>query len=446
MIDPLFYSIAGKKPSQTVDVVLQGWRDSSFVPDPIKVSIDYTLSASKEGNYPGVDYYKMAGYFDSGMRYTTLSEIVTYSKSVTDFFQRQELQRELISAINVAQSTNELQSLVSKAAESNKVQQGDFSRFKPKTFKEIAESPHTEGLKTGIGPLDEVTNGLQEHSMAFIAAYTAGGKSTCANSIAFKNAMLGKKSAIISLEMAPDIVWMYLRARYMVEVKGLQVTSTDFLHRKITKELGKKIESFEEDFQKDIVSNILITDSSVIPKDVAMSSSAIVQLYSSFDQELCGLHCVVHDHIGQYERLYPECGNTIIKQITDATVRFKTKAGHGVVSLCPCQVNREGYKRAQRRNGIFDEAAVADLNEIERSAVYLIFLFTPQELAMMQETKVSMVKHRLGPPMPEPVNVAFLPAICTVGSTVEMISYSDDFSDLGSDFGGMDFGSMGDVL
>ena len=152
-----------------------------------------------------------------------------------------------------------------------------------------------------------------------------------------------------------------------------------------------------------------------------------------------GLDLVVHDHIGQYERLFENKGNTIIKLILDATVLYRNGNGVGVVSGFACQANREGKKRADRNGGLYDKSAVSDLNECERASAYLVFLYTPPDRIIVQETVVSMAKHRFGSILSEPTPVAFVPSVCTVGSTVEQISYSDDFSEMAGD--SFDFGS-----
>ena len=74
----------------------------------------------------------------------------------------------------------------------------------------------------------------------------------------------------------------------------------------------------------------------------------------------------------------------------------------------------------------------------------MIFLYTPDDRKLAQETLVTMAKHRLGSVLPEPTPVAFLPSVCIVGSNVEQISYDGDLGALGGDFGDFSSGDFGD--
>lgn len=235
---------------------------------------------------------------------------------------------------------------------------------------------------------------------------------------------------------------MMFQARWLYEVHNLQVTSTDLIQKKLTKEMLAKVKSLESEYTEEFASNIIVCDSSVLPKGINKSSSVWVLLFKSWERKLKGLDLVAHDHIGQYDRLFPEEGNNIIKMITDATVVYKNKEGAKIVSLFACQCNRDGLKRATKRNGVYDITAISDLNEVERASAYIVFLYTPEDKAISQETVVTLAKHRLGAILSEPTPVAFIPSVSTVGSTVEQISYNDDISSFGDEFG--DFGGSGD--
>ena len=261
-------------------------------------------------------------------------------------------------------------------------------------------------------------------------------------SIIFRNAKKGKKCVYLSLEMPKEQVWMMFQARWLYEVHNLQVTSTDLIQKKLTKEMLAKVKSLEAEYTEEFASNIIVCDSSVLPKGINKSSSVWVLLFKSWERKLKGLDLVAHDHIGQYDRLFPEEGNNIIKMITDATVVYKNKEGAKIVSLFACQCNRDGLKRATKRNGVYDITAISDLNEVERASAYIVFLYTPEDKAISQETVVTLAKHRLGAILSEPTPVAFIPSVSTVGSTVEQISYNDDISSFGDEFG--DFGGSGD--
>ena len=92
------------------------------------------------------------------------------------------------------------------------------------------------------------------------------------------------------------------------------------------------------------------------------------------------------------------------------------------------QTNRQGLQRAQRRNGKYDLQAISDLNEVERSSFYCIFMYTSDDMKLLQETKIMLLKHRLGALVTEPVSISFNPAVFVVGETVETVSFLGNLS------------------
>lgn len=442
MIEVFFFSIAGKKAVAEVTAQLQDWYSSEYVPKVYKESIKYTLEIVTKGEqYPSSDYYSL--YFtDSGLKYSTKAEILNYADLCTDYYKRLFLSEELTSCINQAKTYPELQALVSQSVETSKTVTEDFTEYSPALYTEILQTPYAEGIKTGISAIDSLTNGFQPTTVATLGGYAGEGKSLTALSIIYKNALQGKKCVYLSLEMAPVLIWEMLEARFMYEAKGLQITTTDLIQRKLTKENVEKLAEFEEEFRERVVSNVLVVDTGCLTKECAKSTLFWKRLYQRFDAYLNGLDLVVHDHVGQYDRLYPDLGNIVLKMISDCTVTFRNSQGVGVCTLWCCQANREGWKRALRNNGLYDKSAVADLNAIERESSYLMFVCTPPDKLIVQETIVCMPKHRLGAPLTEPVPVSFIPSVVMVGSTVEQISYTEDFSDMGAEFG--DFSVTGE--
>ena len=96
----------------------------------------------------------------------------------------------------------------------------------------------------------------------------------------------------------------------------------------------------------------------------------------------------------------------------------------------------QGESRARKRGGVYDIQAISDLNEVERTSTYIIFMYTSDDMKVMQETKVTLAKHRLGTVIPEPIVTTFNPSIITVGASVETVSMTDeDFNGLDLDLG-----------
>lgn len=60
-------------------------------------------------------------------------------------------------------------------------------------------------------------------------------------------------------------------------------------------------------------------------------------------------------------------------------------------------------------------------------------------MKIVQETQLTLNKHRLGATVLEPVVTAFNPAVITVGSEVENISVDGDFDSFDDSFGDDEF-------
>lgn len=426
MIDVFYFSIAGKKTNQLIDDLVQSFIDDTYTPSTDKKLLLHTLEVSKNGNYPSKDYY-LQFYKESAFSYNSLSEIVTYTNKVKDFYKLQSLNRQLVSAMNDSDSSQELLSRVESLTVNVSVSdENSLDEFKPILYSDSLDKPLEEGIMCGVSEIDTVTNGFQPGSIATIAAFTGHGKSTFINSILFKTAMLGKKCVLISLELSPQLVWPMIQARYLYQMKGLNVSSQDLLFHKLTSDIERKVNEFDSDFRNEVCSNLLIVDESVLNKQIVSNFRSLSKLFRTFEKQLGGLDFVALDHVGQLELLFPTMGNQILKNLQSVAKTFKNTKGLHVSMVWACQCNREGNKRANRRDGVYDLQAISDLNEVERSSSYVIFMYTSDDMKIVQETKITLSKHRLGSVLTEPIVTTFNPSISTIGSTIEKIQMSED--------------------
>ena len=181
-------------------------------------------------------------------------------------------------------------------------------------------------------------------------------------------------------------------------------------------------------FNEWVKPRLKIVDEALLSKQFISDYQFIKVVYADLAEKLGGrLDLVVYDHVGQIELMHPEKGNATLRNITSAGKSFMNSDGSFPVTLWACQTNRTGYERALRRQGKYDLLAIGDLNEVERSSSYVIFLFKENE-AVVQELKITMAKHRFGALIPEPVSVAFNPAVYTVGAEFGSSSGAGAFS------------------
>lgn len=441
----ILYSIANRATNSSINVAIAKLLSNDNTPKRDRDLLQYTYDASEHGHYPSPEYY--ASFIsDDGKRYGGLSDTLMAIAQLEEFYNRSALERSLVAAINEGTTTEDLvaSALTAIQSVSIAVSKSSEDRFRKTTYGEICEKPYEVGMMTGISDLDAVTNGLQRTCVGSICAFTGHGKTQTWISIMYKNAREGKKVVMISLEMAPELVYCMLEARYMSEEKGMNISSDDLIYRKLQGDDLARLKSFEGDYKRDVLDNLLVVDSSEFPQSVALNPTLICQLYTELEGMLGGLDMVIYDHVNQFNNLFPDLGNRVIKMVTDACVRWRSKEGIGLFTGFAVQCNRQGLTRASRNNGVYDILAISDLNEIERASTYCIFLYTDDDLKQQQETKVTMLKHRLGGVITEPIVTPFVPSISLVGSSVELMSYEDNFDPSsvmsGSvDFSGVDF-------
>ena len=185
-------------------------------------------------------------------------------------------------------------------------------------------------------------------------------------------------------------------------------------------------------FKEMMKSYLLIWDESKLSKKIMFSDRLLKQLYKKAETKLGGLDFVVWDHVTQFDLMYEGEGNRCIKTIQMVTKTYKNQNNMPLMTGFAVQANREGWKRASKRDGRYDLTAISDNNEVERSSSYVLFLFTSEDMRLTQETKVTMAKNRLGQILVEPVVTTFNPAVLVVGDLISKVEYQDDFTDFGT--------------
>lgn len=426
MIEGFFFSIAGKKTNQTIDDLILQFLESSFISKNAKKILKHCQSVAANGNYPSKDYFSQF-YEDSGISMKSLAEIKLYCQKALDFYHVQETQRSITSILNESTNYQDLSAKLSSLLDSAPQQEADFlDDYQPITFSTYADKPKTQGFSSCIPEVDACTNGFQPGTLGAICGFTGQGKSTYAVSFTFKNIREGKKCVFLSLEMSPELIWPQFEARYLFEVKGVQVSTQELSQRKLSSDIIEQIKKYDNDFKNDIANNLIILDEGAISKSIMLDYKSFSRLIRQVEQKLGCVDFLVIDHVGQFELLYEDCGNRIIKQLQSFTKTYTNTKGERPFTLLAVQANREGYKRATKRQGTYDVTAISDLNETERSCSYLLFIYASDEMKVVQECKMQLLKDRLGPTMPEPVTTSFNPSICTVGSTIEKVEIDTD--------------------
>lgn len=440
-LEPIFFSIAGYGSNDAVDALLHRLQAIPNLNKQSRTIIDYTLDCSAAGSYPAKSYYLQ--FYPSESRVYTLAEMQVLVSDIEETYRRMRLLAgitEVASTTHTSQDFAErLRGLLDKESVSDAAV--NLQGLDAWTYAREEEQPHGDGMLMGVPEIDDLTSGFQPGNVASICAFTGGGKTVTCLSVLFKNARKGKKCVYVSLELDPHMIWLMLETRYMYEVKGISLNSQDLLFHKLSGDKKQKVLAAEGDFKRDICQNVLVVDTSIFTQDVMTDVSRLRQLYQTLCRVMGGLDMIVYDHVNQLDLLFQGkngtgLGNQILVKLREAG---KTSPGVGGIlpsTIFAVQCNREGYKRARKRGGVYDMTAIGDLSEVERTSSYVVFLYADEMSGETQEFKVMMAKHRLGRILPEPVTASFLPGVCCIGESVEMVSFDGDFAAMGDAFGG----------
>lgn len=432
MIDVFLFSIAGKKSNNVIDGLLDDLLSKDYIPEQEKKVLRHTKKVSAEGNYPSSSYY-LTYWAQPAFTYNSLAEIVSYVKQMHDYYHASKLQSEILKAINKSETYSDLKLAVENILNEDDTVSSDELDFEGYTYGESCDTPHGTGLESCVQEFDALTNGFQPGTVGVIGGFTSHGKSTYTLSFIFKNIRQGRKGCLLSIEMPPKLVWLQLESRYMYEVKGLSLTQQELTQHKLPKDVEDKVKEYEEDFKRDIMDNLVIIDESYISLPMMMDYKAFSRFMKKVEAKLGCLDFLCVDHVGQFEQMWKESGNPIIKQLQSFTKTYQNTESINPFTLLAVQCNREGEKRARKRGGVYDIQAISELNEVEKTATYILFIYADDNMKIVQECKMTLHKHRLGATLTEPVTTTFNPAVCTVGSSVEKVTISDD-----------DFNSLGD--
>lgn len=412
--------IAGTQPLEFVTSRLRSFLGLDL-PDQTKSIIQHYISCSEEGGYPAPSYLQQFSLYSNTLPViASEAELSVYINSVSKLLTNHSFRSQVIKALNSDDLVSELRTVMDSGS-STEVSY-DF------TNSVDDGTSVSSDINSGVYEIDDITRGFIGGTVATFAAFTSHGKSTACVSAAYKNMKKGKTVCYFSLELPPMIVIKQFFVRWLYEEHNVICTFSDLLSDSMDAPTKTRVAALRPVFNDYIKDKLIILDESVLSKAFISDYRLIKSVYSDVADRLGGqLDIVIYDHVGQIELMHPDKGNSTLKNITSAGKTFTNPDGTLPVTLWACQTNRTGYERALRRQGKYDLLAIGDLNEVERSSSYVIFLFKENE-AVVQELKITMAKHRYGALIPEPVSVAFNPAIYTVGAEFEMSSGSGVFS------------------
>ncbi len=267
------------------------------------------------------------------------------------------------------------------------------------------------GIKTGIGPIDDMVGGLKAGQVSVVAGFTGHGKSITSVSIMHSAIEQGFNVCYLSLELSAEHLMYNLISRHSL--------GRDFARKIEHRDLkSKKLSEDDWNYVKDRI----IPDLNSLPGKFYIMDEQDIEAYNffAFDNKFQeienlaiqetgkGLDLIIVDHVqmlaytGQDAKLSE---NTIVNRWcnyfrSNCLDFLKSKRQLHVILVA--QINRLGFKKAQKNNGMYDLTALKEANEIETCASVILGVFSDPSLIVSNQIKVGILKNRDGSRFSEP--------------------------------------------
>ena len=336
----------------------------------------------------------------------------------------------------------------------------DFDYFKSK-YEQAKNLP--TGLLTYVQEVDDLIGGCQAGTVSVIAAYVANFKSTWGNNIAYNNSYhLGYNVCIISLEVLKDEVLTNILCRHSFDPK---FSKYDFIpheairRRNLTPEQEEYLfETVLPDLNANSKGKLFILDET----DFANMSYAEIRATLYKIDDICleqtgtRLDALIVDHThllkfnenGGKNKSEMAIINDYVSFFRRLTVKFRKLPKQNpedpqeysqLATILLAQTNRKGYEQACKKRGAYSLLALAEANEIERSAYRVMSVWADDLLKESKEAMVCLLKNRSGQTQytPTPVFVdgeAYVFGDSTLNPNSDTIDVNSDSFDLESLF------------
>lgn len=281
------------------------------------------------------------------------------------------------------------------------------------------------GMKWFIDVLDEEISGTSYGTITVLFGFIGSLKTTTALSMVYANAKdLGYNSAFITLEVPKREVYFNLLSRHALTVDAsTKITAKRIKKALLTEEEEKFLwEEVEPSFRQ-LPGKIYILDRGDICDCVTgnMTEESFLEALRLVDKECGGLDAFVVDYVNLMKYFASsnaaEKGvNAFVGFLNDVVIKFNER---GLIGIVVAQGNREGWKKACRRGGRYSIDALAEFNQLEQSAYYVVSLFLDEALKSAGEVKAQLLKHRAGNAIEEPFTTLIMPENFFVGDNQE---------------------------
>lgn len=267
------------------------------------------------------------------------------------------------------------------------------------------------GIRFDTRKIDDYVGGLKPGQLTTIAAFTGGGKTTfsvCAMHSAIKQ---GYNVCYLSLEV-PSVHLVYdIISRHTIDtsengrpkfrkpidhgsMKSNTVTAADwdYLFKEVLVDLKK------------LPGHFYIVDEQDLPTKTPYAFTNKLQEIENMAVEETGhgIDLLIVDHIQMLQFADTSSSSSPNNIINKWVNYFRSqcldflKSKRQIHTLMCAQINRDGYRRAVKHDGMYDLTCLKEANEIETASSIIITLFSDPVLAESNEIKFSVIKNRDG--------------------------------------------------
>jgi len=276
----------------------------------------------------------------------------------------------------------------------------DASDMRMEYIERKDNTANSVGILTGLEPVDIVTRGIQPGELFVPAAFIGGYKSTFSLKMTHSVVTSGFNAAFISLEMPYDQV---RRILYTIHSGSEKFTN---IHEPLEYEKIKfgTLEDEEEDFYLNHVLNdfdsnpvygklfVHQMDSSEVTLDRIRTIAEMFNKEAELDALFIDYMTLIKPARGQRFSSRSEAINQNVQDLKNLALHFD--GGRSIPVISPCQINRQGWRKAGENEGVYDVTAIAEFNQIEKAADLIVGIYVDDNMKNAKEAKCSVLKAR----------------------------------------------------
>lgn len=284
----------------------------------------------------------------------------------------------------------------------------------------LINEEEVKGIPFGIDFVDSLYRGITPKSVNVIAGFTGSMKTTLAANLSYNAVSSGKNVLYISLEVDKRDMFINLVTRHTMS-SGQTPIKREVVS-KMRYENPDEFVKISKSFQ-DLPGKLLI----ISEEDInSYSDASFNEVIKNADSEFIKLNgnktdIIVLDHM-QLLKFSDDKRNAdpymIVNHFTSYFRRLAAKNDYGVVLLS--QTSRGGYEYACKHDGQYQLTGLAESNELERGATFVLSLFSSDSLIASNEIQVQILKNRYGEKMLEPQTTSVKPEYYMIGNGLEL--------------------------